>query len=67
MSHIDSDVCYRQQYKNDWLSDDVVYRTRGETTGGVSCTSACLNLVLNNWRCELYMVVFEFSFKQLAV
>jgi hypothetical protein len=40
-------VCYRQQVKNDWLSDDAVYRTRGETTGGLSCTSACVNLVLN--------------------
>jgi hypothetical protein len=52
MSHSDSNVCYRQQVKNDWLSDDAVYQTRGERTGGVSYASAIklsirLNLVLN--------------------
>jgi len=51
MSHSDSHVCYRQQVKIDWLSDDSVYRTRDEITGRVSYASAiklfvCLNLVL---------------------
>jgi len=52
MSHSDSYVCYRQQVKIDWLSDDAVYRIRGESTGCVSYASAikffvCLNLVLH--------------------
>ena len=51
MSHSDPNVCYRQQIKNDWLSDDAVYRTRCERTGGVRYVwtiklSVCLNLVL---------------------
>jgi hypothetical protein len=40
MLHCESYVCYRQQIKQDWSSDDIVYRTRGERTGGVSHVSA---------------------------
>jgi hypothetical protein len=52
MSHSDSNVCYRLQVKSDWLSDDAVYRTRGERIGSVSYATAIklsvfLNLVLN--------------------